>query len=182
MSEIERIYPKELISVIKVANPRSWLGIMGHHTWKPAIPKEGVFYAPRINRYHKIVFGPNGLGYSALIGDNAGMIEVGKRWIYQLPGAHCRGKNYEYIGLGVVGDYDQYYLPAHLYNVFKECCIVLQEYFRIPVVNIEPHSKYSIKTCPGKYFQLEKLRMELTGRTWCKSRCPEFPRTETEGP
>lgn len=175
MSEIEIITPEQLISIIKV-NPRPWLGIMFHHTWIPSVAKEGEFWGKRIDFVHRTrppFFFSNGLGYHILQGNCAGKIEVSKRWLYQLSGAHCRGKNHYYIGWGVVGDYDNHTMPAHMYSTMKKGVEVLREYFRIPVIKFEPHSKYSVKTCPGKLFPLEKMILDLRESKWCKDRCPE---------
>lgn len=77
-------------------------------------------------------------------------------------GAHCKtgGMNRVAIGVCVIGKFDDTAPDARIYDVLaKRLLAPLTLYHHIPISLIEPHSKYdTYKTCPGKLFDMKKLR------------------------
>jgi len=88
---IKQVEIDEIFDVIE-KKERDWKAIVIHHTVNPNI-ENGMYHLQGRNidlsHYYHRGF-RNGMGYHFLINVN-GVIEVGKRWIYQLPGAHTKG-------------------------------------------------------------------------------------------
>lgn len=70
-------------------------------------------------------------------------------------GAHCQGMNGKSIGICFVGNFDQGppcdAMMKRAVSVFAPIIYRLH----IPWENVQPHSKYSGKTCPGKLFPMD---------------------------
>ena len=78
-----------------------------------------------------------------------------------MKGAHCRTQNSISIGVCLVGNYDTLPPENSAYEFMAKNIIVplLWAFPKITIEKIEPHSKYSsAKTCPGKKFDMAKLR------------------------
>lgn len=80
-----------------------------------------------------------------------------------LPGAHCVGRNGDGIGICVVGNYD-YQSPGHdqLFLLGSICRELMRKY-GIGEFRIEPHRNFAQKTCPGRMFNMEKLKNYISG-------------------
>lgn len=136
--------------------PTQWKDIILHHTWKPSGRDNngeliGKRYASNIDNYHRDTLGwTYGLGYHFVI-ETDGSIYASERWGGQLHGAHCKGKNKNSIGIGLVGDFDKWYPTMGQYGnltaLVRRLCIV----YLIPTDRILPHRDFSEKTCPGTH-------------------------------
>ncbi|MBV9488909.1 MAG: N-acetylmuramoyl-L-alanine amidase [Verrucomicrobia bacterium] len=108
---------------------------------------------------------PNGLAYHFVIGNGSssgnGQIEVGARWVRQLPGGHVHSDYLNYIGIGIclVGDFNRDLPTQAQYEALEE----LIRYLRERVGKVD--GRYSIvlghreinprpTDCPGNRFPL----------------------------
>ncbi len=101
------------------------------------------------------------------IGYHYGIERAGDVFVLQLgrpldrAGAHTVGMNHCAIGICCVGNYDIGPPPeemiAMLVDLLKELC----EQYGIPVGNIQRHSDYAPKTCPGTQFDLEAVKTKV---------------------
>jgi hypothetical protein len=147
---INVVKPEDLFKVPEVAI-RRWPGIIVHHSGGKAGPKWryffkgviGKLYGERFDRFHRKVKGyRNGLGYHFLI-NPGGEIEYGKRWLWQISGAHCTGHN-NWLGVCFVGNF----------NWWKPTGLQLQAWRNIvawfkPGIPIRPHGRFKKTMCPG---------------------------------
>jgi len=69
--------------------------------------------------------------------------------------------NKTHIGICVIGNFDLVAPGPEIYAELADLCTEYQAIFRIPKEKIEPHSKYSEKTCPGKLFDMNELYKRL---------------------
>lgn len=77
----------------------------------------------------------------------------------ELKGAHCLGMNAKSIGVGIVGNFDEEEPEEQVYDrAAILSCFLLSKFPTIKKANIEPHSKYSRKTCPGRLFDMSLLQ------------------------
>lgn len=129
---------------------RKWEGIIIHATVVPsysAVPKQA---AALIDESHRNYRGwKHGMGYHFIINGD-GDVEYAERWAKQLPGAHARGHNSTWIGIGIVfnGDVEfptheqkrgLYLLTRNLLNVYAN------------ITKLRFHRDFTDKkTCPGK--------------------------------
>ena len=137
-----------------------WECIVIHHSGSDAGG------AARFDQWHK-ERGWEGLGYHFVIGNGSdtadGQVEVGFRWTGQEHGAHCQTPDEYYnqhgIGICLVGNFDNYDpSPAQMKSLVRLCRFLCRR-FNIPPSRIYGHGQITGKTdCPGKNFDLEKLR------------------------
>lgn len=74
------------------------------------------------------------------------------------PGAHCRGRNHDSIGIVAIGNFDKEEPSLKLFQSLSKLVRGLQIIFDIPTKNIFGHCNFSQKTCPGKLFSVEDFR------------------------
>lgn len=76
-----------------------------------------------------------------------------------IPGAHCYGQNRKSLGFCFVGNFDEIAPDDTLLTAACRRVIVpwLRQYKLTPD-DIRPHSEFSTKTCPGKMFDMDRLR------------------------
>jgi len=154
---MELIDIQEYIANFK--NPRKWSHIIIHHS----LTKDGnVNDWSAITNYHKNVMQFADCGYHAglEIVDGSIVYQVGRP--LDLQGAHTLGMNDRAIGICIVGNFDivapsnaHYFLTANL-------CKAFMGRFGIPSCNVLPHREYAYKTCPGKLFDMIRLRNEIS--------------------
>ena len=71
-------------------------------------------------------------------------------------GAHCPGKNEDGIGVCVVGNFEKEVPSEELYQfVAKHCRGIIS---RHPIKSITGHNHYCPTLCPGKNFDVEKVK------------------------
>ena len=135
--------------------------IIIHHS----LTKDGkVVDTKAIRRYHKKK-GCRDVGYNFLIervGDEVVIFEGRPiSWV----GAHTRGRNRGTIGVCCIGNYDIDLLPYDIFIALKG--LIKKLWAKYGEDEINPHSKYPDpetgyrKSCPGKLFPLDALRMSL---------------------
>jgi len=116
-----------------------------------------------IRTYHINVNGWDDIGY------NLGVEYIGSRIIYQLGrdfnlnGAHTIGRNVDSIGICVVGNWDIEEPPDNMLICTAHLCFEVMKKYNISIENIHPHWAYAEKTCPGKMFDMLKLRRYIKG-------------------
>lgn len=138
----------------------NWRYIIVHHS----LTKDGSTVSwGAIRRYHTEVRGWKDIGYHfgiELVGRDF-EIFVGRT--LDEPGAHTKGHNHEGIGICVVGNFDL--VPPHpaaWAKLVKLIKWLMQEY-NIPPENVKGHREFApYKTCPGKRFDLDRLREEVS--------------------
>jgi hypothetical protein len=111
---------------------------------------------------------PNGLAYHFVIGNGSssgnGQIEIGNRWIRQLPGGHVHSDYLNYIGIGIclVGDFNRDLPTQAQYEALDE----LIRYLRQRVGKVDGQSTIVLghreinprpTDCPGSRFPLNWL-------------------------
>lgn len=104
-----------------------------HHTF------EGV------NAYHKSL-GWKMIGYHWYIEKN-GAIKKGRNETDE--GAHTLGMNTKSIGVCLAGNFDTTLPTAEQIQSLIVCLKGIRSRYKIPVANILPHRKFSVKTCYG---------------------------------
>lgn len=79
------------------------------------------------------------------------------------PGGHCKAANSFAIGVCVVGNFDTAPPSPQLFAKTVEYVRGLISALDIPVQNVIGHCDLDRKSCPGKYFDLERFRRQLSG-------------------
>ncbi|MCK5614355.1 N-acetylmuramoyl-L-alanine amidase [Candidatus Pacearchaeota archaeon] len=112
-----------------------------------------------IRHYHIVVKGWSDIGYHygiELINSNYEIL-IG-RFDY-VQGAHCKGQNKNTIGICFIGDFD---FKAPTNSMIKKGISLVKHLMKIhgiSVDNIYGHNEFDKnKTCPGKYFNMDKFR------------------------
>ena len=110
------------------------------------------------------------MGYDFLIdngtrGKTIGQIEVGPRWLKQMPGAHVKvgDWNQKSIGIAVVGNYSEARLPDPMLDSLTFLVLTLKNFYRIPDRNIIGHRDVpgAATECPGKFFPWNEFKRRL---------------------
>ena len=82
-------------------------------------------------------------------------------------GAHCRagGRNYDSLGVCVVGDYDEEPPDLRKYTITVEFLASLCTAFHILPEHVHGHREFeSAKTCPGLRWNLDQLREDVSSK------------------
>jgi N-acetylmuramoyl-L-alanine amidase len=141
-----------------------WTHIVVHHT----ATDEGSAYS--IDGLHHQRGWDNGMGYHFLIdngtrGKTVGQIEVGPRWLKQMPGAHVKvgDWNQKAIGISVVGNYSEAALPDKMFDSLVFLTLTLKNFYRIPDQNIVGHRDVpgAATECPGKFFPWNEFKRRI---------------------
>jgi hypothetical protein len=141
---------------------RKWTHIIIHHSYSP--DDGSIHNWDEIAAYHKSL-GWAGIGY------NFGIQKVGTKYVYCIGrgldciGAHTIGMNETAVGIVLVGNYDAEHPTPWQYALVSELCKDLMRDFNISIDNIQRHSQYSPKTCPGEKFDMEILKSYITDDT-----------------
>lgn len=117
-----------------------------------------------IRRYHVEDRGWNDIGYhyGIEIVDGDIMVYRGRPWWEK--GAHCRaaGRNHDSIGVCVVGKFDDEPPSSEIYNATLKTLKILCAVFQIKPDRVYGHSEFELgKTCPGRKWDMSKLRRDL---------------------
>jgi N-acetyl-anhydromuramyl-L-alanine amidase AmpD len=76
-------------------------------------------------------------------------------------GAHCVGMNAVSIGIVFIGNFDEGNVLVDQWNLGLKLTRSLIKTFNIPVENVRGHCDFAGKSCPGKFFDMNKFRREL---------------------
>lgn len=139
-----------------------WNSIVMHHTFKVGIPDDpGFLNWNSIVHHHVAILGYDDVGYNfgiEYVGNHI-VICPGRSTLRE--GAHCRnsGMNWHALGVAVIGNFDHYPPDDNIYqNAALVCHFLMLKYPTITIDRIFPHSKFSNKTCPGKMYDMDKLK------------------------
>jgi len=156
-------------SATKDSSIKDWETIRKWHTGKigSSDPK-----SPDFNKY--VLKPMSDIGYHLGIEKVAGVPTVQLGRDFTKDGGHAIGFNRIGFGLCVVGNFDLAPPPPEIWDLTIETLCKIVEIFKIPVERVIGHREtYALrkvpimKTCPGKQFDMEKLRSQLEER--CKS-------------
>jgi hypothetical protein len=78
-------------------------------------------------------------------------------------GAHCpdHGRNWDSIGICVVGNFETSVPIYAQKNALVKLCKALCKQFNIPPAQIYPHREFSNTLCPGKNFGIAAIRQRV---------------------
>ena len=114
---------------------------------------------PAIRKYHKNL-GWADIGYHFGIEDINGGYEILTGRFPNVTGAHCRGFNKKSIGICMVGNFDIDPPPAKQVKVLIKLIAYLMKTYSITV--LLGHCELNLlKSCPGKMFDMDKLRDDV---------------------
>jgi N-acetylmuramoyl-L-alanine amidase len=119
-----------------------------------------------IRKYH-MVNGFNDIGYHAGIENLRGNFEVLLGRSMDTVGAHCAdgGKNYDSLGVCMVGNFDYSAPPVRQWDKAIESVAWMCRQFVIPYYNIMGHREFNKhKTCPGRMFDVCAFQDEVKDR------------------
>jgi len=149
--------------------PMRWQGIVIHHS----LTKDGTSKNwNAIIRYHT-----NDKGWSD-VGYHFGIERVGDEWLVfagrplNKRGAHTKELDFngKFLGICVIGDFDKTEVPEEALSLCESLVEILVEQLDIPVENVLGHGEAQAigrvavkdrKSCPGKNFDMKKLRVKL---------------------
>jgi hypothetical protein len=150
---------REVTSKLTIPQGR-WKMIICHHS--------GIKYgnASIYDQEHRQRGMTNGLAYHFVIGNGIdsgdGEIEIGSRWVKQLPGGHVRSEETNKIAIGVclVGNFAESKPTKNQIAALKE----LLTYLRNEVVGknikfmVHREADPGHTECPGRYFPAKQMR------------------------
>ena len=159
---IKKVAPDELVSASALkpqVRSRPWKYIIVHHS----DTESGS--AARFNSAH-VARGWDSLGYDFVIGNGSetkdGMIEVGPRWIAQLPGAHTGTPDHLYndfgIGICLVGNFETGRPTAAQLDSLARLCAHMMKMYNIPASRIIGHGDAKSTKCPGRNLSISRVR------------------------
>ena len=120
-----------------------------------------------IRRYHMAVNGWSDIGYHFVIervGEGIGLLPGRPSW---REGAHCaaQGRNYDSLGVCVVGKFDEEEPPPELVRCVLDGLTLLAFAFSVPADQVFGHREFDpAKTCPGLKWDLDVVRLGVYGR------------------
>ena len=141
-----------------------------HHSYRPTTRQyEGERTIAAIRKYH-LSKGWRDIGYHVLVGPD-GAIWPGRPLNWS--GAHALVQKPEMVrffgsagylnkfsvGICAIGDYDSEEPPAVLITSLKEVLFLLAESFQIQAERLFFHRQVAAKSCPGRNFDLETVRL-----------------------
>lgn len=136
--------PKKIIvhhSLTKNSETVSWGAIRKYHThtlmWKDIGYHAGV----------ELVMSGQEPYYEVLLG---------RMW--DVSGAHTRGKNHNSLGICFVGNYDNIPPKKSMLETGAKIIALWLKIYGLSVDDIYPHSHFSQKTCPGALFDMKSLK------------------------
>jgi hypothetical protein len=140
-----------------------WQAIVIHHSGSVA------GNSATIEAQHRGL-GLDGLGYHFVIGNGSGCgngdVEVGYRWLDQLPGAHVGGEHAEWfnryaIGICLIGDGRRRPFTEQQTRCLVQIVSALSERLQIPPDRIYLHSDLAPTDSPGRMFSEAAFREQL---------------------
>jgi N-acetyl-anhydromuramyl-L-alanine amidase AmpD len=158
--------PQTIDAVFRTRSPVAqgrWQAIVIHHSGSP------FGSASTIGAQHKAMQ-LDGLGYHFVVGNGSGMndgdIEVGYRWLDQLPGAHTAGAkgdwyNRNSIGICLVGDGRRREFTDQQVQGLAQLVAELSRKLGIPADKVYLHSEVAPADDPGRFFPEAAFREQL---------------------
>lgn len=146
---------------------------MGEGQFEKMIPREIIIHHSlttdsgtvswgAIRTYHVESLGWSDIGYHWGIEMMRGQCEIVMGRMPDRQGAHCVGHNDASIGVCFVGNFDFIAPQPEQWEKGVEVIKWLMREFRIPPQNVKGHRYYNnTKTCPGRMFDMGKLRADL---------------------
>jgi len=132
--------------------------IILHHT-------QGENYSINsLKNFHVNKNGWEEIGYHYVIGNGINTID-GK--IYstrpeKFIGAHSLNQNKNSLGIALIGNFDKTIPTKKQFNSLLKLLIKLIKKYNLKIENIHGHNEFNKqKSCPGKNFDINKLREEL---------------------
>lgn len=105
------------------------------------------------------------IGYHYVIGNGTGSgdgeVETGRAETEE--GAHAKGYNTKSIGVCLVGNFDVTKPTAAQWVSLKSLCRAIMARYNIPPLGILGHGEVAATNCPGKYMDVSKLIVEVSG-------------------
>lgn len=158
--------PSSIEAVFKTRAPiagQRWQAIVIHHS--------GSMHgsAATIEAQHRAM-NLSGLGYHFVIGNGSGLddgeVNVGYRWLDQLPGAHVAGPNGDWynrnsIGICLVGDGRRRPYTEMQMRRLVQLVSALSEQLGIPADKVYLHSDLAQTDDPGRLFPEAAFREQL---------------------
>jgi hypothetical protein len=145
----------ELEKEFKEMLERRWSYIMLHHS----LTKDGATVSwQAIRKYHKETMGWKDIGYHFGIEFINDQYEILVGRPLDQPGAHCVGMNEKAIGICFVGNFDETPVPFKQWNKGVIFVASLCKILDIQPQFIFGHRDYAPKSCPGKFFNIEKFK------------------------
>lgn len=130
-----------------------WQSIKNWHTGKTG---SDDIKSPCFNPYKVKPMLDIGYHYGLELENDILMTRIGRP--LTMVGAHTLGQNAIAIGICIVGNFDIAEPSHEQYMAVAVLCSTLVRLFSIPKIEIHGHNEYALKTCPGKLFDLEKVR------------------------
>lgn len=115
-----------------------------------------------IRRYHTKTLGWNAIGYHWGIERIGNHYEIIVGRMSDRVGAHVRGMNANSIGICFIGNYDKDKVSDDMWAAGLRLVRWLQKIYKISTEDIRGHKEFAEKTCPGKNFDLNLFRSNLT--------------------
>ena len=134
--------------------------IIIHHSWLP-LDNKLLSEFESIRNYHIETNGWIDIGYHFVIeyvNNKLTWREGRKMW---QEGAHTYGQNKTSIGICCVGNFDKDIPPQSLYDFLaKNIVDVVFKYYNSKMT-IHGHNEYADKSCPGRNFDLDRVRKSI---------------------
>ncbi len=130
-----------------------WQAIKNWHTGK--IGSVDI-KSPDFNPYKAKPMLDIGYNYGIEYDNGILMTKIGRP--LTMVGAHTLGQNTIAIGICIVGNFDKAEPSHEQYMATAVLCSTLIRLFNISVSEIHGHNEYALKTCPGKLFDLNKVK------------------------
>lgn len=133
--------------------------IILHHS---AGPDNTVLDWAGIRRYHMSDKGYVDIGYHFGIEKVGETYEVLLGRMFNEPGAHCHGANYNSLGIVLIGNFELGPVPPAQFAMAVRLCKALRATLGIPTSQMFGHRELASTLCPGKYFDMDLFRREVT--------------------
>ena len=114
-----------------------------------------------IRRYHTNTMRFSDIGYHFGIENLRGEVEILMGRMPDKMGAHCTGFNSDSIGICFVGNFDDDEPPKDVWNKGVDLVRWLTSVYGKGVEVVGHNELNQHKSCPGKYFYLDKFRKDV---------------------
>lgn len=155
--EFERVFsfPDDFGKVVEEVK-KSYI-VIHHSTTKDNVTLKDF---DAIRRYHVEVNGWKDIGYHWIVEQVNGKLQAVSGRTENTMGAHCKEGNMNSKGIGVcmVGNFEENMPSDELYTFVADLCKDIMKRHGIPVENVIGHRDVMATACPGKNFDLDKLR------------------------
>ena len=133
--------------------------IVLHHSVSPDHPTLRNF--DDIKRWHVENNGYRDIGYHYVVEYVNGKLTTTQGRAEWDTGAHCISRNKDSIGICIVGNFQDTVPGEELYGVVADLCKDIMT--RHTIKEIGGHNQYDATACPGKNFDVERVRQLVKG-------------------